>query len=153
MSPELITFLLGMSPLSELRGAIPIGVFYHNLSLGKAVFLSIFANILVAFLLLIFLNHLLNYIIKKFAFLNRLANWFFEKTRLRHQKKFAKWEDLALVIIVAIPLPFTGAWTGALASYVFGVPFKRAFSLIVLGISIAGFIITLLTINGLYIFK
>jgi len=151
--PHLIVFLLSMSPLSELRGAIPLALLYYKFSLPEAVFISIFGNILVAFLLLITLNYFIEDIINRVAFLRKIVDWVFEKTRKRHKAKFTKWQDLALIIIVAIPLPFTGAWTGALASYVFGVPLRRSFPLITLGVLIAGIIVTLLTINGIYIFS
>jgi len=148
----LIVFLLSMSPLSELRGAIPLALLYYKFGLPEAVFISIFGNILVAFLLLIILNYFIEDIINRVAFLRKIIDWVFEKTRKRHKGKFTKWQDLALIIIVAIPLPFTGAWTGALASYVFGVPLRRSFPLITLGVLIAGIIVTLLTVNGIYIF-
>jgi len=150
---HLIVFLLSMSPLSELRGAIPLALLYYKFSLAEAVFISIFGNILIAFLLLIVLNYFIEDIINRIDFLKRSSDWIFEKTRKRHKAKFGKWQDLALIIIVAIPLPFTGAWTGALASYVFGIPLKRSFPLIALGVLVAGLIVTLLTINGIYIFS
>ncbi len=52
--------------------------------------------------------------------------------------------DLAVITFVAIPLPFTGAWTGALASHVFGVEHKKAFVLITIGVLISGIIVTVL---------
>ncbi len=151
--PHLIIFLLSMSPLSELRGAIPLALLYYKLSLAEAVFISIFGNILAALLVLCILNYFVEDIVNHINFLKKITDWVFEKTRKRHKVKFAKWQDLALIIIVAIPLPFTGAWTGALASYVFGVPLKRSFPLITLGVLIAGIIVTLLTVNGIYIFS
>jgi uncharacterized membrane protein len=141
-----------MSPLSELRGAIPMALLYYKLSLAEAVFISIFGNILIVLLLLCILNYFVKDIVSHINFLKKIADWVFEKTRKRHKAKFAKWQDLALIVIVAIPLPFTGAWTGALASYVFGIPLKRSFPLITLGVLIAGIIVTLLTINGIHIF-
>jgi len=59
-----------------------------------------------------------------------------------------KWGKLALVIFVAIPLPLTGAWTGSLAAFLFGFKKKEAFWLIVLGVLIAGIIVSFLTILG-----
>jgi uncharacterized membrane protein len=151
--PRIIVFLLSMSPISELRGAIPLGVFHYNLGLLETVLISLFGNILISLLIVLGLNYVLDHLIKLIPSLGKLANWFFAITRKRHQRKFSKWQDLALVIIVAIPLPFTGAWTGSLASYVFGVPPKRAFSLIALGVSIAALIVTILTINGIRLFE
>ena len=69
------------------------------------------------------------------------------KLHRKYSKKIERRRDLALIVLVAIPLPFTGAWTGALAAFVFGIPIKRSFPLIILGILIAGAIISLTTIG------
>ncbi len=147
-----IIFLLAMSPFAELRGSIPLALSYYKMPLGIALLLSLAGNILIAFLLLLFLNYCLSYFIKLFPFLEKFFNKLFSKTRSRHDKKFKRWEAWALVIIVAIPLPLTGAWTGALASYVFGIPWKKSFTLISMGVLIAAFIVTFLTLKGISIF-
>ena len=57
----------------------------------------------------------------------------------------------ALIVFVAIPLPMTGAWTGALIAFLFGIPFKKAFPLITLGIMIAGIIVLVISKTGIVI--
>ncbi len=60
----------------------------------------------------------------------------FEKTRKKASKKVEEYEALALISFVAIPLPGTGAWTGALIAYLFGLDMKRSFFYIVIGVLI-----------------
>ena len=58
-----------------------------------------------------------------------------------------KWGPLALIIFVAIPLPFTGAWTGSLVAFVFDLPFKKSIALIFIGVLIAGVLVTLASLG------
>ena len=64
---------------------------------------------------------------------------------------FELFRDFALVLFVAIPLPFTGAWTAMVAAFVFGIPFRLAFPLILFGVIIAGVIVSVLTLRVLAI--
>ena len=77
-------------------------------------------------------------------------DWLFEKTRKRADAKIKRYEHLGLLVFVAIPLPFTGAWTGALIAYLFGLKFGRSLITIFIGIIIAALIITGLTLSGNY---
>ena len=83
----------------------------------------------------------------KSKFFNRFFTYLFERTRKKHNGKFEKWGALALITFVAIPLPVTGGWSGALAAFVFGIPFKKALPLIFLGVIIAGAIVTGLSLG------
>ena len=86
-------------------------------------------------------------------FFDKFFTFLFERTRRKHSKKFEKWGALALITFVAIPLPITGGWSGALAAFVFGIPFKKALPLIFSGVIIAGVIVTGLTGLSLGVFK
>ena len=147
MPAELITLFIGALPISELRGAIPIAIGVYEMSVLSAFFWAVLGNIIPVIFILWFLKSVSNFLSHHIYFFNRFFTWLFERTHQKHSKKFEQWRDLALVILVAIPLPFTGAWTGALAAFVFGIPIKRAFPLIVLGVLIAGIIVTSVTIG------
>jgi len=140
--PQLITFLIAMMPVSELRGAIPVALQVYELSPFSAFFWAVLGNLVAAALVLLLLEPFSNYLRHNFYFFNRFFTWLFERTRRKHNSKFEIWGALALVSFVAIPLPLTGAWTGAVAAFVFGIPFKKAFPLIALGVLIAGIIVT-----------
>jgi uncharacterized membrane protein len=147
MTPEFITLLISMLPISELRGAIPIAISVYNMSVLSAFFWAVLGNIIPVIFILWLLERVSNFLSHHIYFFNRFFAWLFENTGRKHLKKFERWKEFALVILVAIPLPFTGAWTGSLAAFVFGIPIKRAFPLIVLGILIAGVIVSLVTVG------
>lgn len=147
MLAEIKTFLIAMSPVLELRGSIPIALEVYHLPVLSAFIFSFLGNIFpVPFFLLLF-ESVSGFLIRKIHFFNRFFSWIFEKTRKNHEKKFEKWRNFALFILVAIPLPFTGAWTGLLCAFIFRIPFKQAFPLISAGVAVAGIIVLILTLG------
>lgn len=148
MSSQLIVLLISMFPIVELRGAIPIGITVYHMSALTAFFWAVLGSIIPVIFVLLGLDLLINkFLIHRIYILNRFFTWLFERTRKKHSKSFERWRDFALVVFVAIPLPLTGAWGGAVAAFVFGIPIKRALPLISLGIVIAGIVVTLITLG------
>lgn len=145
MSEYIIPLLISMLPVTELRLAIPVAIFQYKLSLPAAFFISIIGNALAVLGVLILLPVVEAIASRHLPLFKNLLDKLFAYTRVRHQKRFEVLKDLSLIIIVAIPLPLTGGWTGALAAYVFGIPTKKAFGLILLGLLIAGVIVTLVS--------
>jgi len=140
-------FFLSMLPIGELRLAIPLGIFYYHLN-WFYVFISAFlGNIFPVILLLLIFKKVSEVLENKFPFLNYFWSIIIEKNKKKHSKKFSLLGSLALVTLVAIPLPFTGAWTGALCAFIFKVKPLKAFLLISLGVLIAGFIVALLCLG------
>ena len=76
-------------------------------------------------------------------------DWLFSRTRDRADKKIREYEYLGLLLFVALPLPFTGAWTGSLIAYLFDLEFKRSLFTIFIGVLIAASIMTLITLTGI----
>lgn len=146
MAGELKTFFIAMSPVLELRGAIPIALHFYKLPVWSSFFFAVLGNLVPALLLLSFLEPTAMFLSRRSRVFNRFFVWLFEKTRKRHEKKFEKWEKFALLVLVAIPLPFTGAWTGSICAFLFNIRFRQAFPLISSGVFIAG-IITLATLG------
>jgi len=147
--PEIATFIISMLPISELRGAIPVAIGIYHLNPIEAYFLAVIGNIIPVVFILKYLEPVSEYLMFKSKFFNKFFTYLFERTRKKHNGKFEKWGALALITFVAIPLPITGGWSGALAAFVFGIPFKRALPLIFLGIMIAGVIVTGLSLGVL----
>lgn len=148
MSPELTIFLSSMLPVTELRLTIPMALTLYNMPVWSAFIFSVLGNIIPIIFIIWGLDLLINkFLIHRVYIFNRFFAWLFERTRRKHSKKVERWGELALVIFVAIPLPGTGAWTGALIAFVFGIPLKRAFPLITLGVLIAGVIVTTITLG------
>jgi uncharacterized membrane protein len=140
-------FLISMLPVSELRGAIPIAISVYNLSPIEAYFWAVIGNIVPVIFILKYLDAISKFLASKSRIFNSFFLWLFEKTRKNHNHKFEKWGALALITFVAVPLPMTGGWSGAMAAFVFGIPFKKALPLISIGIIIAGIIITGLSVG------
>lgn len=144
MSAELITFLSAMLPLTELRGAIPLGYFY-NLDPATIFLLAVIGNILPILIILKVLGPITNFLSKKSNLLEKIINFVFNKTRSKHGEKFYALGAISLITFVAIPLPGSGAYTGSLIAYLFGVQYKQAIALISTGVLISGVIVTAIT--------
>ncbi|MDD3399885.1 MAG: small multi-drug export protein [Candidatus Paceibacterota bacterium] len=147
LTGEVKTLLVAMTPFFELRGSIPLALTVYNLPVWSSYLFSVIGNLIPVVFILWLLGAVSEFLSRHFSFFKRFFEWLFERTKSRHEKKFEKWKSLALVLLVAIPLPFTGAWTGSLAAFVFGIPVKKAFPLIALGVLLAGLIVILSTLG------
>lgn len=139
-SPDLAVFVASMLPISELRGAIPLGVWGFKLPLIRTYIIAVLGN-LVPILPLLWLIDPVSKFAKKTRLGRRFFDWVFERTR-KKGKLIEKYEALGLMLFVAIPLPVTGAWTGTLAAFLFGVHRAYAFPSITAGVLIAGIIVS-----------
>ncbi len=139
--PKVITFLIAMLPISELRGAIPYALWVGNIGWKEAYIIAVLGNFLPVIPLLLFMEKASEWL-RRYPLGDRFFTWFFNRTR-RKGKLIERFEAIGLTMFVAIPLPVTGAWTGCAAAIIFGVPRKWAVPAILLGIMIAGCIVTL----------
>lgn len=149
---ELIVFLLGAAPLSEVRGAIPVGILIYNFSALKTFLISVAGNIAPVLPLLILFKKLSEFLMSRFYSCNKFFNWLFEYTKKKHGDHFDrfKYVPLALFVFVAIPIPGTGAWSGVIAATVFGLSITEGFISVSLGAIAAGVIVTALTELGIF---
>lgn len=137
---------LAASPISELRGAIPLAVLEFDFPWYYAYLIAVIGNILPVPFILLFLNAV-SRLLSKVAFFEKILNWIFTRTR-RRGGLIEKYEKIGLTLFVAIPLPVTGAWTGSIAAVLLGLEFRKAFLSICIGVLIAGVIVTCLTLLG-----
>jgi uncharacterized membrane protein len=142
-SAEVATFFIAMLPVSELRGAIPYAVTLGGLSWQEAYVIAVIGNFIPVIPILYFIGPVSEWL-RRNRFFDRFFTWLFARTR-RKGKLIEKFEMIGLVLFVAIPLPVTGAWTGTLAAFLFGVRKPLAIPAILLGICIAGVVVTLAT--------
>lgn len=155
--PQLMIFLISMLPIAELRVSIPVGLGIpipvlgihvgYNLPLWQVFPIAVIGNIFPVPFILIFFAYV-EIFLRKYPKFNRFLTALFDRTRRRANSKIEKYETLGLMIFVAIPLPFTGAWTGALIAYIFGLKKSHAFISISTGVIIAGLIVTAICITG-----
>jgi len=148
VSPEEIlnVLLIAASPIAELRVAIPVAISVFDFPWYYALLLAIIGNLLPVPFILLFLEAATR-LLSKVALFKRFLDWLFERTR-RRGRIIERYKFIGLMLFVAVPLPFTGAWTGSLAAVLFGMSFKHAFFSIFVGVVIAGVIVTCLTLLG-----
>jgi len=144
ISSYLAVFFTAMTPIGELRASIPLALGVYNMNILLAYAISIAGNIIPAIAIIWILEPLSKFLMKRFKLANRFFNWLFDRTRRKYTKKFEKYTGYALVAFVGIPLPVTGAWTGALIAFVFGIPSKKALLHIFYGILLSGIIVTII---------
>ena len=132
-----------MVPVIELRGAIPIGV-GAGLNLWLAIAVSIVGNLVPVPFIIIFIKKIFAWLRTKSEKLNGLVTRLEKRAESKSAtvQKYAFW---GLFVLVAIPLPGTGAWTGALVAAMLEMPLKKAFPAIMLGVLGAGVIVSFVT--------
>ncbi len=145
-SPEFAVFLTSMLPIIELRGALPLAINILHIPWQKAFLVAFIGNLIPVPFILLLLGPIVN-LLSKIGFMKKFFDWLFARTR-RKSRVVEKYEEIGLLIFVAIPLPATGAWTGALIAYVLGLDFKKSLGFISLGVFIAGVIVTTLCLLG-----
>ena len=142
ISNEVYVFLISMFPIVELRGAIPVGA-AMGMNIFECYFIAVLGNLLPIPFILVFIKKILEWMTKsKVKLFNKVSNKIILKAEKR-SKKVNEASFWGLFIFVAIPLPGTGAWTGALVASLMGMRFKKSFLSIVLGVLVAGIIMTL----------
>lgn len=145
MNDLLIVLTTAMLPISELRGAIPLGIAVLKLPWLWVALVAVVGNMIPVLVLPFIWEKLSVFCAERFAPLGKLLHWLFERTRKKFYNKYTRLGAIALVAFVAVPLPVTGAWTGTLAAWLFGIPPRKTIPLIFVGVLISGTIVTLIT--------
>ncbi|MBU7032621.1 MAG: small multi-drug export protein [Theionarchaea archaeon] len=145
---DLLTVLkliaISLLPWIELRGSIPIGISMGLNPLHVFLICTLSDIILIPLLLLAF--KIAIPLILRIDIVNRFYQWNVVGT-LKRYEKYKKWEEIGLALFVAIPLPFTGVYSGTFVSYLLNLKKGEAFLSIAMGAGIAGVIVTLLSIG------
>lgn len=143
-SREFLTFFISILPVTELRGGLPFAL-SQGIPPIKAYLISVAGNILPVIPLLLGLR-ILSRIAKRYKTGIRVFNWLTDK--MERKKRLVKRYGIpGIVLLVAIPLPLTGAWTGSIVSSLLFIPIKYAFPAILTGICIAGVIVLLVSLG------
>ena len=149
--PEWFQIFLGsMIPFLESRYIIPYAMWEFNWAWWEAVPIAIIGNIIPIPFVLIFFKYIEKFL-NRYEYWSNIMNKIFDITRKRADKKIERYETLGLLLFVAIPLPFTGAWTGSLIAYLFDLNFYKSILVIFLGIVISVSIMIILYSTGLII--
>ncbi len=140
-----VTVFIAALPVSELRGAIPYAIKVGAIPWHEAYIMAVIGNFLPVIPILLLLGRVSRWLMQ-YSIWNKFFTWLFNRTRVRG-RMIERFEILGLIMFVAIPLPVTGAWTGCVAAYLFGIPLKKAVPAIITGILIAGTVVTLATLG------
>lgn len=138
----LATIVISMTPILELRGAIPIAVGVFHLSYIEAFLLSFLGNIIPIYFIVKYIGPLFKFF-GRFKLFKKIIDWATEKAtkKIEESEKLQNYTALGLFLFVAVPLPGTGAWIGSLIANFLHLPVKKAFVPIALGVLAAGIII------------
>jgi len=134
-----------MLPWIEARYVIPYAMLELHWAWWQAFPLAIAGNILPIPFILLFFKYVEKFL-RRYKFWTRLMDWLFARTRKKAEGKIRKYGYVGLILFVAIPLPITGGWTGALIAYLFGLKFSKSLIAIFVGIVFAATIMILVTL-------
>ena len=144
----IITFLISMIPLVELRGAVPYAI-STGIPLWQALLIGVIGNMLPVPIIFFFARHILEWGKEK-PLIGNFFTWCLNKGHRGGQKLEEAAGDKgifwALLLFVGIPLPGTGAWTGTLAASILYWDFKRSVLAVMLGVILAGLIMGILSL-------
>ena len=139
----LFTMLVSMVPVIELRGGVPFGTAL-GLSAGQALVAAIIGNMIPIPFIIVYIRRIFLWMRRKSPKLNSLVDKLEKKAHLKGEK-VSRYKYIGLWIFVAIPLPGTGAWTGALVAAFLDMPLRKALPSIFMGVVTAGLIMTFAT--------
>lgn len=145
----LLTFAISAIPVVELRGGIPFGV-AQGLSIKDSVIASIAGNVLPVPFIIVFVRRVFEFLRSRSKRINKLIDAL-ERRGNDKAEVVRKYEFWGLMILVAIPLPGTGAWTGALVAALLDMRLKNAVPAIVIGVVIAALIVSVITYGAVSI--
>jgi uncharacterized membrane protein len=155
-----VVIFIAMVPFVELRGTIllwaaqggdfALAGFPYPDGWLQIYVVSVIGNMIpIPFILLFF--PWIEKKLRRWKTFNRFFDWLFARTQRKAGKSVEKYKELALVLFVAIPLPITGAWTGSLVSYLFGLNRTKSFIFIFIGVLIAGAIMLALVLISFWV--
>ena len=149
---ELILFIISMVPILELRGGLlAAGPAFLNIPMWRAIPVGIIGNLLPIPFILLLITKIFDWM-KGTKRLKPVVEKL-EKKAMSQSANIEKYEFWGLVAFVGIPLPGTGAWTGALIAALLGIRFRKAFPAIVIGVCLAACIMTIISygiVGGLF---
>lgn len=142
----LITAIIGMIPVIELRGAIPIGVFTFHLSYLESFLCSFIGNIIPVYFIVKYIRPIFNFF-RRWKPFRIVIDWATNKANkhIAEDKRLQTFVSLGIYLFVAIPVPGTGAWVGSLVANFLEIKPKKAVPIIIVGVLTAGIIVLALT--------
>ena len=138
-----ITFL----PFLELRASIPYGILKANLNWALVFLVCVITNIILGAVLYPLIDTIIK-ILTRIGFIDNLYRMYIKRTQRRIDKYVKKYGYLGVAIFIGIPLPGSGVYSGALAAHVIGLDYKKFIIADVIGVLIAGIVVTIVSLTG-----
>jgi len=146
LDPRLVAFIMSMLPISELRGAVIIGIPTYDGPWWHISLISLLGN-LIPVIPILFLLDLIMRLLGKISFFKRFFDWLKRRAK-RKGGLIERYEYLGVFLFVAIPLPFTGAWTGSLIASILRMNPWKSFATVCVGVVTADIIVTSFVLLG-----
>ena len=143
------TFFLSMLPVGELRAGLPYGIAL-GLEYPLALMAALLGNMIPVPFIIVYIKRIFEWMRKHMPRMNALVTKIENRAHLKGEtvEKYGHW---GLLLFVAIPLPGTGAWTGALIAALLNIRTSKAVPVILIGVCIAAAIMTLITYGVIHI--
>ena len=136
-------------PIGELRVAIPVAMITYDFTWFQAAIFGLVGNLIPVFFMPWFLHKIGWVLLKLPQPIPFILDWRVRSLKNRGNDRISKYGRLGLIPFVAIPLPFTGAWTGILIAWIFDIHPKKAIPMLTIGVIISGIIVTTLMYLGI----
>jgi uncharacterized membrane protein len=141
-----VVVLIAALPIVELRGALPVGILFFCMPWWQALLWAVLGNIAPIIIVLLLLERIVAWL-SRIALFRRFFEWLFARARSK-SASIQKYEFWGLATFVGIPLPGTGAWTGAVAAEVLGLSYWKSLLSIFVGVLMAATVVTFLSVLG-----
>ncbi len=148
---EIATMILAMTPIVGIRAALPVAILHYEMEPAWAYFWSVLGEFFPVIFILLFLKVVSEWLSEKFSFMKKFFDFLFSKTRRDYDGRVHKYGLFALFLYTGIPLPFSGAWTASLVTFLFGFPRRKALPVIFAGVLLSGVNILLIMELGIAI--
>jgi uncharacterized membrane protein len=147
-----ILILITLIPTLELRASIPFGILKGDMPWWVVVIICLSTNIILGPLVYLFLDKAMALLLR-FGWVNRAYRRSVERIRQRMEKTVERYGEIGVALFIGIPLPGTGSYSGALGAYVIGLGYKRFILANIIGVMMAGAIVTAVVISGAEAFR
>ena len=142
-----LLIILTLLPFLELRASIPYGIIILQMNWPLVFLVCIITNIILAPIVFLIVDKFIHLFLKN-KLLDKIYQKYVTKTQKKIHKYVNRWGELGVAIFIGIPLPGSGVYSGALGAYIIGMGLKRFFRSAVIGVLIAGVIVTILSVTG-----
>ena len=146
MHPIIELILITFVPALELRASIPYGIL-TGMDWWLVFIVCVIANIILGVVVYFLLDKFVD-LVTKIKFVDKIYTKVVERTQKKIEKQVERYGELGVAVFIGIPLPGSGVYTGALASYLLGLRYKKFIIAEVIGVFIAGIIVTLVVLSG-----